>query len=385
MNRIQRIALIVGGVGLALSLLGFFLNREQFFQAYIFVYLFWLGPAVGSLGMLLLANTVGGRWGLVVRRFAEAGAWNIALMAAFFIPILFGMSYIYIWADPAAVAASPLLQHKSLYLNTSFFIARAVIYFVIWLGLTFLLRSWSLAQDRTGDPGFRSRMTTLSPPALVVFVLTVTFASFDWGMSLEPRWNSSIYGVLYIVSYGLMSLAWVVVLLYLFGFQPPMLSIMQNPERLHDIGKLMFAFTIIWAYVNFAQYLIQWAGNLPEEIEFYLARVIGGWQFLGIILIFGQFFIPFFLLLMRRNKRRIRSLVKIAIAILAMQVVYFYWMIVPAFSPFQFTISWMHLTLFAGVGGIFIGVYMRTLKLHSLVPQKDEMLEFATRQPHHAH
>lgn len=381
MDRIQRIALIVAVIGLGLSAVGAFVTREQFFQSYLFSYLFWLGPALGSFFFLMVQYVGGGRWGLVIRRMLEAGAMTLPLMAVLFIPIVLGMGSLYEWSHAEAVAADEILQAKAPYLNTGFFIIRAVIYFVIWCGIAYLLRSWSVDQDKRKDPALADRLKAISGPGLVLLVLSLTFAATDWGMSLEPHWFSTIYGVIYLVNYSMLTLCMLTILLHLFGNKAPLSAVM-NADRVHDIGKLMFAVVCLWAYVNFAQYLIQWTGNLPEEITWYLNRILGGWEYLAIALIFGLFWVPFFLLLLRQNKRQTSLLVIIALYLLVMQVINWFWLITPAFHPEQFTVSWLDLVTFVGIGGLFVALLMFNLKRQPLLPPNDERVEFAVKTAH---
>jgi hypothetical protein len=385
MGRISQIAFIVGAVALALTVVGAFISSTQFFQSYLFAYMFWLGPALGSFFFLLIQNLTGGRWGLLIRRFLEGSAMTLPLLAILFIPVIVGIGSLYEWADPVKVAEDKIIQFKTPYLNVSGFIIRTVIYFALWCGVTYLLRRWSIEQDKKNDPAIASRMQAIAGPALVFHVLAITFATTDWVMSLEPHWFSTIYGVLYIVGYGLTTLAMCAILLYLFGNVAPLSSIL-NADVLHDIGKLMFAFTVLWAYTNFSQYVITWTGNIPEFTPWYLHRTLGGWEYIAIALMIGQFILPFFILMMRRTKRDINALAFMAAFILIMRAVDIFWFVTPAFHPEQFHINWMDITAFVGLGGLFVGMLMRNLAAVPLLPAHDERLEKAIRAAHsHGH
>jgi hypothetical protein len=385
MERVQRIALIVGAVGLLATAVAFVFNRTQFFQSYLLAYIFWLGPVLGSFGFLMLQNVVGGRWSYIIKRPLEAGAMVLPLTAVLFLPILFGMQDLYLWARPEEVAKSEILAHKTPYLNVPFFIGRAAIYFLCWAGSAWLLRTWSLAQDKDpNNTSLTTRQKYLSGPGIVMLFLTVTFAAVDWGMSLEPLWFSSIYGVLYLMNFALTTLATMIVLIWMFGDRAPLNQVL-NVDRIHDIGKLFFGFTVLWTYMNFSQYLIQWAGNLPEETSYYFHRQYGGWEYVGTLLIFGQFILPFFLLLIRNNKRRINTLVKFAFWALAMQLVDVFFKIKPAFSPSQFSVSPFDITAVIGVGGLVIWMLLRNLSKEPMLASGDERTEVAVRTAHSHH
>jgi len=250
-ERFQRPALIVGVVGALLCVVGLFLDRAQFFQSYLFAFLFWNGLALGCLAALMLQNLVGGRWGLAIRRLAEAVALTIPLMAVLFIPVLLGVYVLYPWTSPEE-AANPIIQHKAAYLNVPFFVIRAIIYFAIWGGLAYFINRWSAIQDRDGTDPAALRMRMFSGPGLVLYVLCVTFASTDWGMSLEPEWVSAIYGVIFIIGHALTVLSTMIILLSFIGHRKPLSDIVW-PDVFHDLGKLLFAFIVLWTYASFAQ------------------------------------------------------------------------------------------------------------------------------------
>lgn len=378
---IQRLALIAGGAGLVISLVGAFLSTEQFFRSYLFAYILVVAISLGCLAALMLQHLTGGRWGAVGRRVFEAGALTIPVMGVLLIPVLVGMGYLYPWMDPAEVAANEFVQHKTPYLNAPFFIIRAVLYFVIWGGMAYLLNRWSAEEDRTGDPALGRRMRTLSGPGLVVYVLTVTFAATDWGMSLEPEWFSTIYGVIYIVGHGLSALAFTAVVLWLlYGYEP--LAGRASVDQIHDVGKLLFAFVVLWAYVNFSQFLIQWMGNIPEETPWYIHRSEGGWQYLAYALMLFQFALPFLILLSRYLKRTPYLLAVVASFILLMRAVDVFWLIMPSFYPDGFQISWLDITLPIGLGGLWVASFVWALGRKPLLPLHDPRVA-QLREAHH--
>ena len=379
LNRIQRRSLFVGLVSMAAFSGWGLLNPEGFFRAYLVAYLFWIGIALGSLGILMLHQLVGGCWGFIIRRLLEAGTRTFPLMALLFLPILFGMNHIFIWTDADLVARDHVLQHKSAYLNIPFFTTRAIVYFLLWIGISSLLSRWSLEQDRTGDPLLSRRMPILSGPGLVIFGLTATFASIDWVMSLEPHWFSTMHGVIFIVGQALATLAFSILCVVLFSGQKP-LSDLISPKYLRDLGTMMLAFVMLWAYVTFSQYLIIWSGNLPEEIPWYLHRTRGVWTWVTIGLILFHFALPFTLLISRNIKRRTKVLTAIAGMMLLVRLVDVYWFVVPSFGAHGLGGSPLHimdLTAPLGIGGIWFWFFARELEGKSLLPLKDPRMEEA--------
>jgi hypothetical protein len=320
LDRFQQRCLIVGAVALAASLLGAFTSPTQFFHSYLLGYLFWVGIGLGSLGILLLHHLVGGRWGYMIRRPLEAGTRTLPVLLLLFLPLLLGLARLYPWARPDFVAGDELLQHKAVYLNIPFFVTRTAIYFALWLGMAYLLNKWSLAWDQSDDHSKAGNFRTLSGPGLVVFALSVTFAMVDWVMTLEPHWFSTIYGMVFIAGQVLATLCFMIpVLLFLSQGKP--LSDVVSPKQFQNLGNLMLAFVMLWAYVSFSQYLIIWSGNLPEEITWYVNRSGQGWQWVAIGLIMFHFAVPFVLLLIRRNKQQPRILARIAVWLLVLRAV----------------------------------------------------------------
>jgi hypothetical protein len=370
-DRLERRCLTVGGAALFLSVGGAFLNPSRFFQAYLLGYLFWVGIALGCLAILMLHHLVGGRWGFVIQRFLEAGVRTLPLMALLFLPILLGLKDLYLWARPEAVAAEEILRHKQAYLNASAFFGRAVAYFAAWIGTGTILTMLSDRRDQgTETLPLTRRMLVLSGPGLLLYGVTVSFAAIDWAMSLEPLWFSSIYGVVFIVGQGLAALAFVIVAAVLLSDQEPLRGAI-TPQQFHDLGNLLLAFVMLWAYIAFSQFLIIWSGNLPEEIPWYINRIGGGWGVLAAILIVFHFVVPFLLLLSRSTKRRAKVLVRVAAAILILRLLDLFWLTAPSFHPRSFSLHWMDLLLPVGLGGIWLAAFLWHLKRRPLLPQHD--------------
>jgi hypothetical protein len=377
-DTLQRRSMMVGLILLGISLIGIIFSPAQFFRSYLFAYVFWAGIALGCLAITLLHHLSGGRWGAVVRRFLESSTRTFPLLALLFLPVLAGMHSLYEWADQQHVAADQILQHKSIYLNIPFFIVRTVIYFLVWIGLSRVLNQWSRKEDQTDDPALPGKFQWLGGIGLLLYGLTMTFAAVDWMMSLEPHWFSTIYGLLIITGQVLSAFAFVIAVASLMSNYKPLSDIIQ-PLQFHDLGNLLLAFVMIWAYLAFSQFLIIWSGNLPEEIPWYLHRIHHGWQIVAIALVLFHFALPFLVLLSRKTKKNPRNLVIVAAGVLVMRCVDLYWMIGPEFHQKGFSITWLDFVLPFAIGGIWLAFYLRQLKQMPLIPFNDpnlkEMLE----------
>jgi hypothetical protein len=381
-TRVRRPALIAGIVGLAGCAIGALAAPQQFFRSYLFATLFWGGIALGCLAVLMLRYITGGAWGVPIRRPLESATRTLPLVALFFVPLLFGLSRLYDWARPEDVARDPILRHKTLYLNVPFFVGRGLLYVAAWLLLAFFLNRWSSEQDRAPSPGVNRRLQLLSSGGLVAYGLTITFWSIDWMMSLEPHWYSTMYGVLLIAGQALSGLAFATAVTILLSRYEP-LSRVVSAENLHDLGKLLLAFVMFWAYVSFSQYLIIWAGNLPEEIPWYLRRLQGGWGWFGIALIVLHFALPFLLLLPADANRNPRILAFVAFLVVGMRCVDLFWLVRPAFDPGRFEVHWLDLAAFVGLGGLWITIFLWQLLERPLLPRNDP--EFPEALRHAAH
>jgi hypothetical protein len=371
LDRVQRPALLIGGALLLVSLLGALLNPAQFFRSYLFAFIFWEGLSVGCLSILMLNHLTGGMWGLVSRRFLEAGTRMIGAVALFFVPLALGLRFVYVWVDPQKVAGDHALfeaiLYKRPYLNVPFFLARAVFYFAVWMGLARMLSRWSLRLDAGQDLRLARRMRTVAAFGLVFMGLTITFSSIDWVMSVDPRWFSSIFGILFMVGQALSAFAAVILVLAVFGDEPPF-SWAASAETLHDLGKLLFAFVMLWAYMSFSQFLLIWSGNLPEEIPWYLRRLQGGWQYVGLFLVLFHFAVPFLLLLSRGLKRNPRPMRWVAAGLLLARMVDVFWLVSPEYRPGHLSVHWLDLTLPVALGGLWVGLFVRQLRGRPLLP-----------------
>jgi len=378
-GRLQQRALTVGILGLALMMFGASASPAQFFRSYLVGYLFALGVTLGCLGLLMLQHLTGGHWGVMIRRPLESATRTLPVLAVLFVPLGFGLRQLYAWTGPME---KPLSKFQMSYLTIPGFLTRAAIYFAIWILLMLLLNSWSLQQDARPERALRRKLQMLSGPGIILYVFTMTFAAVDWVMSLSPHWSSTIYGFLFVGGQAVSAMALMIAVAVLLAQSEPMSGILQ-PRHLHDLGKLLLAFVMLWAYFAFSQLLIIWAGNLPEEIPFYVKRLRGGWGALGVLILLFHFALPFFLLLSRDLKRSARLLPRLAIAVIFMRLVDLFWMTAPEFSPDAFRVHWMDVAAPAGIGGIWLAYFAWQLKGRPLLPLGDPELAEAIEHGEH--
>ncbi len=372
---IQQRSLVIGAIGAIASIAGAFLAPDSFYSAYLTGFMFWLGLSLGCMAILMLYHLVGGAWGTVIRRTLEAGMMTLPMMAVLFLPILFNLPKLYSWARPG-VTDPKIVEITQSWLNFNGIAIRYVLYFAIWIGMAYFLNRWSTEQDTiAGQSTLRFR--ALSSIGLVIYSLTISFAVIDWVMSLQARWISTIYGLLFVAGEALSAFCFCVVIETILGKRKPMSEYLTDTE-VHDHGKLMLAFVMVWAYFNFSQWLIIWAGNLPEEIPWYVRRMNGGWESVGLFLVVFHFALPFALLLSRQLKRSAARLVRIATWLILMRIVDIYWHVEPAFHP-KFHVSWVLFAILAGMGGLWMAYFFRNLRSRPLLavnaPQTLRLLE----------
>lgn len=373
LNRFQIIGWIVGLIGLALCVVGAFVNTGAFFGAYLFGYLFWLGLALGCFVVAMIHYLTAGRWGEATRRVLEAGYMTLPLMAVLFVPIFFGVGHLYPWARPDEVASDKVLRAKAHYENFPMFTGRMIVVFAIWIVMALLLRRWSLAQDQTKDVAPLRRIRTLSGPGIVIYGLTTTVAFVDWVMSLEADWHSTMFPVIIWIGQVLTAYAFATMALAWFKEYKP-ISGLQLTAPFHQLGNLLLAFVIFWTYVGFGQLLIIWSGNLPHELIWYLHHIEGHWKWVVAFIVFFNFFLPFFLLLFRANKKYAGRLVYLAAMIFIAQIIDMFWMITPSLYTNGFQVNWIDFAAFFGIGGIWLAVFIAMLKRADLLPQNDPRL-----------
>jgi hypothetical protein len=318
---------------------------------------------------------VTGGWGYLIQPALEAGSKTLWLVAVLFLPLIFGLTYLYPWARPEVVAADTVLQHKAIYLNVPFFLIRAALYFLVWFVLTRVLLRWAHSPEYTLDPVYRRRRQRISALAILLYVLTVTFASIDWIMSLQPDWVSTIFGFLMVSAQALSGLALGIALLpVLVQVQP--VARLANPQRFRDLGALLLSLVIFWAYIAYSQYLIIWSGNIPREVTWYLNRS-GDWTWVLVAVLAVQFILPFVVLLSMRAKENLRIISGLSFAILAIRWADTYWTVAPTFQPQGISLHWLDLVLPIAIGGLWVALYIWNLE-HTkppILPVEAESLE----------
>jgi hypothetical protein len=379
------------GVGviclLAAAVLGMH-DSTAAFRSYLFAYIYWFVIPIGCLGLLMLHHLVCGWWGLPLRRMAEAGTRTLPLSAILFIPVALSMSKLYSWIYDRGQftdTANEKLNYsfKLAYLTPHGYIVRAVIYFLIWFAIVVLLNRFSREQDAAGADGtkFALRMEGLAGPGIILTVFALTFAMVDWVMSLEPKWFSTIYGFLFMVIGCLTALSFMIIVLSGIADEEPTRHAV-SPQSLNDMGNLMLAFTMLWAYMSFSQLLIIWAGNIKDEIPWYVSRAFGSWGALAAILIVLHFAVPFLLLLQRMVKRNLRRLRLVTILMMVLSALDVYWLVMPAFYPkgIQFAIT--DVLAFFGIGGLWLAVFFWQYGRMPVLPLHDPRFEGALAHEH---
>ena len=369
LKRWQRPAALVGVVGLLLAVVGLLIDRTQFWQSYLLAYLFWLEIGLGGLGFVLLHHLVGGRWSARIRHIMEAAALTLGLMALLFVPLIFGLTSLYPWANAELVAESALLQSKSAWLNIPFFLGRALLYWVIWLGLAYRLNRLSRQQAEQADPASAGRMRRLSAVGMILFMLSTTFAAYDWMMSLEPEWFSSIYGLLFLAGQGVAALTLAIIGLRILTRGQTLSDDWR--QSFNDLGNFLLGFVMIWAYFAYSQFLIIWSADLPEETIWYAHRIQGGWLSVAFLLIAVHFVLPFVLLLSRAFKRSVQWLPVLALLIFCARLIDLFWLIVPAFYPTGVHLHWLDGVLAVAIGGGWIAFFVGQWANKPALPNHD--------------
>ncbi len=357
-----------GAAALGLCLLFALANPDRFFQAYLFAYVFWAGLTIGPMPILMIHHLTGGYWGMLTRRILEAASRTVPLLVVLFVPIALGLGRLYLWARPEAVAADHLLQHKAPWLNPTFFLCRAAICFAVWWFFSRLLSRRSAEQQAApADEAIGARLRKLSAGGLLALAVTISVAAFDWIMSIEPKWYSTIFGAM--IGVGMMLSSWSFTILVTSRLpRDPELDKLAKPRVYNDVGNLQLAFLMLWTYLTFCQFLLIYSANLPEEITWYLKRMEGGWQWVFLFLALGQFVGPFLALLSRPLKRRIHLLARVAAVVLAMHLVHLWWMVVPAYHEHHFSLHPLDLLAPLGIGGLWLWAFLTQLSRAPLTP-----------------
>jgi hypothetical protein len=372
-DRLQRNALILGAVGLALCAIGFIGDPKGFYHSYLFAYIFWVGVTAGSLALLMLHHVVGGGWGFITRRFLETSSRLLLPMLILFVPIIIGMHNLYPWSRPDALS-DPVIREKASFLNVPFFIIRTVIYFGIWMAFAHFILKWSKSLDERRDPQIFNKLNVISPFGLILFCLTVTFVGVDWILSITPNYYSTIVGFLYVAAFGLSALSVTLILLNYFTADLPIAEDLPN-QYLRDLGNLLLAFVMLWAYMSFSQYLINFNGNSKPEAGWYGMRATGGWGIISLTLIPAHFALPFIVLIVGSGiKRSPKRMARVAGYLILMRFMDLYWWVTPPFHS-HLTIGFADIGAPLLLGGIWLWLWTGQFRGKTLVPEYDLRLE----------
>ena len=374
-GRLQQRALIVAVIGVVLSVIGYMKSPAIFLHSYLMAFMFILGLSLGSLGLLMLQHLTGGMWGIVIRRPLESATRALPLLLILFAPLFFGMRSLYgAWLNAPAHGEGALSEFQQHYLTAGWFHIRAIIYFAVWLLLMWIFNSWSREQDvNREDRTLRRRLKMVAGPGIILYVFAMSFAAIDWVMSLSPHWASTIYGFLYVAGQLISAMSLMICVVVLLSRTPVFQGVLK-PRYLHDLGKLLLAFVMLWAYFSFSQLLIIWSGNAPEEISFYRSRLYGEWGYVSVIILIFHFFVPFFLLLSRDLKRNPSLLPKVAAWMIFMRLVDLFWLTRPEFTSTATPNLWDVATALA-LGGLWFFVFAWQLQQRPLLPLGEPKLE----------
>jgi hypothetical protein len=361
------------GIGVALSIIsiiGGFFSPGDFFRSYLMGYLFWLGLALGSLGVVMMQYLTAGAWGIMTRRAFESSTRTLPLLAILFIPVAIGIPKLYDWAHSDLVRKEYVLNHRASYMNPAMFIVRAVVYFAIWILFAYVLNKWSAEQDGEAEPrssALERRLAKWSAPGLILYVFTVSFSSVDWAESLDNDWYSTIWGFLFVAQQGLLAFSFAIIVMALLAKREPLAGLFKA-SHLHDLGKLLLTFVMLWAYFSFSQLVIVWSGNLTDEIPWYLRRLATSWGWLGVALILFQFIVPFLLLLSRPLKRNVIALCSVVGLLIIMRFVELMWIVLPPYYQQGLRIHWLNFSVPLAIGGFWVAFFIWQLRRRPLLP-----------------
>src|SRR5882672_9040849 len=393
-SRLEKRALVIGVLGLVGCIIGGIASPETFIRSYLVGFLAVLGLSLGSLGLLMLQHLTGGHWGIMIRRPLEAASRVLWLVAGFFIPLIFGMKYLYSthivggesrlgWLNQPKPGEEGALSHlQQSWLTQNAFLGRAALYFLIWIVLMWLFNKLSAQQDANKeDRRLRARIKFFAGPGSILYVFAMTFAAIDWVMSLSPHWASTIYGFMFVAGQAISAMALMILVIVMLSETEPFSHLIQE-RHLHDLGKLLFAFNMLWAYFSFSQLLIIWSGNQPEEITFYHQRLQGAWGFVAVGALLFHFLLPFLVLLLHDVKRNRRLLPVVACWMIAMRILDVYWLTRPEFQKQALPSFWDFATIL-GLGGLWLWFFAAQFKQRPLLPLGEPELEEAIANDEH--
>lgn len=376
LRRYGRLALIVGAVGLAITLIGGIFGLGNFFQSYLLAYLFCLGLSLGSIVLLFVQHLAGGSWGAMVMRPLEAASMVLPVLALLFIPLLFGLGHLFDWTSAEYLVTHPTVAAKTEYLNIPFFIIRAVIYFAIWIYGAFYFVRGSVKQDESaaGSRKIADRLRGAGAPWIIIYVMTMTFAGIDWGMSLTPTWFSGIYSVILMSQQTITAMALLIGVMVLLASLHPSIDEILTSKRLQDLGNFLMAFLLFWAYVSFSQLIIIWSNNTVETSSWYVVRFHEPWRALSGFLLFFGFFAPFAVLFSRWVKRKRLLLTLTAAYTMLISLIHLFWVIVPTFDRSGFQLQFLDIAALVGLSGIWLAAFASQLRKRPLLPLHDPRL-----------
>jgi len=373
-GRFGAYALAVGLIGLALCAYGWISDAPRFYHAWLTSFVYWVSLALAGLFFTMLHHLANARWSVVIRRVPENLAMFLPWLFIAFVPVHLGIHDLYHWSHEEALLHDAILQKKAAFLNVEFFTVRAMFYFAVWTIFALRLRRLSLRQDETGDPALTQRLRNTSTGGMLLFALTVTFAAFDWLMSLEPHWYSTIFGVYFFGGCFLGGLALITAILLALRWGG-VLREEVTVEHYHDLGKLLFGFTIFWAYIGFAQYFLIWYGNIPEETHWFQMRWVESWKAIGYLLVFGHFALPFVVMLFRWVKRSTTALAVVSVWFLVMHWFDIYYLVYPTLLEQGARIGWLEIAATVGLGGVMLWLFGRYFGAHRVMPTGDPFVE----------
>jgi len=363
---------VVAVIALALCLVGAFVSPHQFSYSWLFAFGFFFTICAGCFFWTIVHHATDAEWSVVVRRQLENIAALLTVLAVLFVPILLLRHHLYSWMDiPRGVEAA--LDSKRAYLNSQFFVLRAVVFLGFFLLAALALRRFSVLQDKDGNPRFTIDMRKMSFISLPMFALCLTFGAFDWFMSLNYRWFSTMFGVYIFAGTAGSSMALLVVVITALR-QAGYLKDVITVEHYHIMGKWMLAFCVFWAYIGFGQYMLIWYANIPEETQFFITRNTQSWWAMSMLLVVGRFFIPFPILLMQSVKKHPHQLAILAGWMLFMQMLDIYIIVLPALHGTGVHVSIWDLVSLIAIGATLAFVYLRLLPRTSLFPVRDPRL-----------
>jgi len=378
----QKRTLVVGCVFAVPSIIGWIFDYDQFYRSYLLGYMFCFELTVGSLALLMLYHLTGGAWGTVIRRVMEAAMQNIWLMLFLFVPIIIGVHQLYPWSRPEELAGSEHLRfiaHQ--YLRLGLWIPRAALYFIAFIALNWVLLAISRRQDREPEAQVGPTLRAISGPGEVVYLFITLFLYTDWIMSITPDWVSMIYGLIFNAGHGLAAVSFAVIIAGLLVRHPPMRAVMR-PDQFLDLGKIMLTFVMVWGWWTYAQWIIFWSGNKPDQVSWYIARTRGGWEYYGFALILVAFCIPFALLLSRSFKSNPRTLAILALITLLARYMDDFWFIAPSFPNHagDFHYSYLDAVIPISLVAFWLALFFQHLKSRPLLALQDPHVDLILEQ-----